>query len=208
MLRVANLCSELTCRNGILTAFWQNATKALFNRNQEPKEKVMFNELLSKISVSGQLGLLETSHGLESNRSLNPVLPFPFKIQNPKSLENFKLFLSVLAARHCFALNDFIIIVVKTCVMACPGIMNDQSHNLAILEPSASLACHLLHFLFTSAPRPLIFRNSSFDQRMLAASFRSLCFNSFLLVLKGLFLLSKPVVPLEDGIRRLFQSMI
>ena len=51
MLRVANLCSELTCRNGILTAFWQNATKALFNRNQEPKEKVMFNELLAKINV-------------------------------------------------------------------------------------------------------------------------------------------------------------
>lgn len=71
--------------------------------------------------------------------------------------------------------------------------MADQSHNFAILEPSAWLACHILQYLFTSSPRPLIYRHTTFDQRMLTASFLlTLPFNSFLLVLKGLFLLSDP----------------
>ena len=72
--------------------------------------------------------------------------------------------------------------------------MADQSHNFAILEPSAWLACHILQYLFTSAPRTLIYRHTTFDQRMLTASFLlTLPFNSFLLVLKGLFLLSNPI---------------
>ncbi len=71
--------------------------------------------------------------------------------------------------------------------------MADQSHNFAILEPSAWLACHILQYLFTSSPRPLIYRHTTCDQRMLTASFlMCLPFNSFLLVLKGLFLLSDP----------------
>jgi hypothetical protein len=93
MLRVANLCAELSNRNNILIIFWQNASKALYHRNTElTREKIMFNELLNKINI-----------------------------QNSKSRENFKLFLSILAARHCLILNEFIIMVVKTCVMACPG---------------------------------------------------------------------------------------
>lgn len=70
--------------------------------------------------------------------------------------------------------------------------MADQSHNFSILEPSAWLACHILQYLFTSSPKPLVYRHTTFDRRMLTASFRSICFNSFLLVLKGLFLLSNP----------------
>ena len=93
MLRVANLCAELSNRNNIFIGFWQNASRALYHRNTElTREKIMFNELLSKINI-----------------------------QNNKSRENFKLFLSILAARHCLILNEFIIMVVKTCVMACPG---------------------------------------------------------------------------------------
>lgn len=69
--------------------------------------------------------------------------------------------------------------------------MADQSHNFSILEPSAWLACHILQYLYTSSPRSLIYRATTFDQRMLTASFlMTLPFNSFLLVLKGLFLLS------------------
>jgi len=71
--------------------------------------------------------------------------------------------------------------------------MADQSHNFSILEPSAWLACHILQYLFTSAPKALVYRHTTLDRRMLTASFRSICFNSFLLVLKGLFLLSNPV---------------
>ena len=70
--------------------------------------------------------------------------------------------------------------------------MADQSHNFSILEPSAWLACHILQYLFTSAPKTLVYRHTTSDRRMLIASFRSICFNSFLLVLKGLFLLSNP----------------
>jgi hypothetical protein len=52
MLRVANLCSELTSRNNILMTFWQNAAKALHHRNTEQsREKLMFSELLGKINV-------------------------------------------------------------------------------------------------------------------------------------------------------------
>jgi hypothetical protein len=71
-------------------------------------------------------------------------------------------------------------------------VTNDQSHNIASLEPSASLACHIIQYLFTSSPRPLLYRRSTTDQRMITASFRCICFNTFLLVLKCLFLLSEP----------------
>lgn len=163
-IRMANLCAELSNRNNLLITFWQQASKALYHRNTEmPRERSMFNELPSKINI-----------------------------QNKRSRENFKLFLSILAARNCLILNEFIIMVVKTCVMACPGIMADQSHNFSILEPSAWLACHILQYLFTSAPKPCVYCNTTFDRRMLAASFRSISFNSFLLVLKGIFLLSHP----------------
>jgi hypothetical protein len=47
--------------------------------------------------------------------------------------------------------------------------------------------------LITSTPKALVFRHTAPDRRILAANFRSICFNSFLLVLKGLFLLSNPV---------------
>ena len=50
MLRVANLCAELTSRNQILTVLWQHASKALFHRNSE-KEKIYFTELSNKINV-------------------------------------------------------------------------------------------------------------------------------------------------------------
>jgi hypothetical protein len=164
MLRVANLCAELTSRSSILIAFWHNATKVLHQRNTEPtRERAMFSELLNKINI-----------------------------QIPCCKENFKLFLSILASRHCLILNELIIMVVKTCVMACPGITSDQSHNYTLLEPSASLACHIIQYLFTSAPKPLVYRRSTYDQRMITASLRSICFNSFLLVLKCLFLLSEP----------------
>ena len=164
MLRVANLCAELTSRCNVLITFWHNASKALHQRNTEPtREKAMFSELLNKINI-----------------------------QIPRCKENFKLFLSILAARHCLILNDLIVMVVKTCVIACPGITPDQCQNLALLEPSASLACHIIQYLFTSAPKPLVYRRSSYDQRMITASFRCLCFNKFLLVLKCLFLLSEP----------------
>ena len=53
MLRVANLCAELSNRNNILIKFWQNASQALYHRNTEqPREKIMFNELLNKIKVN------------------------------------------------------------------------------------------------------------------------------------------------------------
>lgn len=71
--------------------------------------------------------------------------------------------------------------------------MVDQSHNFSVLEPSAWLACHILQYLITSTPKALVFRHTALDRRILAANFRSICFNSFLLVLKGLFLLSNPV---------------
>jgi len=91
MLRVANLCAELTSRCNILIAFWHNASKALHQRNTEPtREKAMFSELLNKINI-----------------------------QIPRCKENFKLFLSILAARHCLILNDLIVMVVKTCVKTC-----------------------------------------------------------------------------------------
>lgn len=90
---MANLCAELSNRNNVLIAFWQQASKALYHRNTEmPRERSMFNELPAKINI-----------------------------QNARSRENFKLFLSILAARNCLILNEFIIMVVKTCVMACPG---------------------------------------------------------------------------------------
>lgn len=93
MLRVANLCAELSNRNSLFISFWQNASKALYHRNTDlTREKTTFNELLNKINI-----------------------------QNARSRENFKIFLSVLTARHCLILNEFIIMVVKTCVMACPG---------------------------------------------------------------------------------------
>ena len=93
MLRVANLCAELSNRNNILITFWQRASHALYHRNTEiTRDKTMFNELLDKIDI-----------------------------QNHRCRENFKLFLSILVARHCLILNEFIIMVVKTCVMACPG---------------------------------------------------------------------------------------
>ncbi len=116
---------------------------------------------------------------------------FYFKIQNPRCKENFKLFLCTLTSRHCLILNDFVIMVVKTVVMACPNITNDQSINTTILEPSASLACQILHYLFTSAPKLLVYRRTSSDQRMITASLRnhSFIFSSFLIVLKCLFLL-------------------
>ncbi len=95
MLRVANLCAELSNRNNVFISFWQNASKALYHRNTDlTREKTTFNELLNKINI-----------------------------QNSRSRENFKIFLSILTARHCLILNDFIIMVVKTCVMACPGSM-------------------------------------------------------------------------------------
>ena len=54
MLRVVNLCAELTCRCSILASFWQAACKALHHRNSEPtrgNERPWFNELLNKINV-------------------------------------------------------------------------------------------------------------------------------------------------------------
>jgi len=52
MLRVANLCAELSNRNNILITFWTNASKALYHRNTEiSREKTMFYELLNKINV-------------------------------------------------------------------------------------------------------------------------------------------------------------
>ncbi len=92
MLRVANLSAELSNRNNYFITFWQRASLALYHRNTEHRDRTMFNELLNKINI-----------------------------QNHRSKENFKLFLSILAARHCLILNEFIIMVVKTCVMACPG---------------------------------------------------------------------------------------
>ena len=89
-------------------------------------------------------------------------------------------------------LNEFIIMVVKTCVMACPNISSDLSQNSTILEPSASLACHILQYLFTSAPRALIYRRTTPEQRMVTATLRNICFSTFLIVLKCLFLLSEP----------------
>ena len=73
--------------------------------------------------------------------------------------------------------------------------MVDQSQNMSMLEPSAWLGCHMLQYLFTSSPRPLFFRHLTADQRMLLASFRTLPFNTFLLVLKGLFLISNKETP-------------
>ncbi len=163
MLRLANLCAELSCRLNILIPLWHSALRTLLHRDAEPtKEKtILFRELLNKINI-----------------------------QNPKCKENFKLFLSIMASRHCLLMTEFIINVVKTCVMAVPGITSDQSHDYTILEPTAWLACHILHYLFTSSPKSLVYRRLTSDQRMVTANFRSICFSTFLLVLKGLFLLS------------------
>jgi hypothetical protein len=161
MLRVANLCAELTSRHVVLVTYLQYAIKAL-HRNTEANKDKLFVELPSKINLS-----------------------------NARCKENFKLFLGMLAARHCVILNEFIITVVKTCVMACPNISNDISQNSATLEPVASLACHVLQYLFTSAPRPLVYRRTTPEQRLLTASLRNICFSTFLIVLKCLFLLSK-----------------
>jgi len=50
MLRVANLCAELSNRNKILITFWTNASKAVYHRNTEiSREKTIFYELLNKI---------------------------------------------------------------------------------------------------------------------------------------------------------------
>lgn len=70
-------------------------------------------------------------------------------------------------------------------------VTSDQSQNHVILEPSASLACHIIHYLFTSGPRALVYKKSTYDQRLITSTFRSICFNTFLLVLKCLFLMSK-----------------
>lgn len=76
-------------------------------------------------------------------------------------------------------------------------VTNDQSQNIVFLEPSASLACHIIQYLFTSSPKPLVYRRSTTDQRMITASFRCIVFNTFLLVLKCLFLLSNSLSKLQ-----------
>lgn len=69
-------------------------------------------------------------------------------------------------------------------------VTKEETQNNPMLEPSASLACHILHYLFTSAPKPLVYRRVSADQRMITATFRLIGFSTFLLALKCLFLLS------------------
>ncbi len=59
------------------------------------------------------------------------------------------------------------------------------------MESCALFACQVIKFLCTSSPKTLQFRATSFSQRLLIANFRSMNFNTFLLILKGLFLLSK-----------------
>lgn len=93
MLRVANLCAELTSRNQVLMPFWNQAAKSLHHRAADsPRDRVSFNDYFTKIPI-----------------------------QTQKCKENFKTFLAILASRHCIVLNELIIMVVRVCVMACPG---------------------------------------------------------------------------------------
>lgn len=73
-------------------------------------------------------------------------------------------------------------------------VTSDQPQNNPLLEPSALLACHILHYLFTSAPKPLVYQRTTTDRRMITATFRYIGFSTFLLALKCLFLLSKRLV--------------
>jgi hypothetical protein len=50
MLRVANLCAELTSRNIVFVTFWQYAVKAL-HRNTEANKDKLFIELSNRINV-------------------------------------------------------------------------------------------------------------------------------------------------------------
>lgn len=74
--------------------------------------------------------------------------------------------------------------------MASPKMSSDYAQNSQISDPSANFSCRIIQYMFTSTPKPLHYRPSSYVQRLLASNARLLSFNTFLLVLKGLFLLS------------------
>lgn len=112
------------------------------------------------------------------------------QIHQPQIEENFKLFCCTLVALSSVNLNDFTVHVVRVCVMASPKMSADHAQNSQITEPTAHFSCHIIQYMFTSSPKPLSYRPSSYVQRLLASNARLLSFNTFLLVLKGLFLLS------------------
>jgi hypothetical protein len=72
----------------------------------------------------------------------------------------------------------------------------DNTKNISTVESCALFACQIIKYLFTSASKPLHFRQTSYAQRLLLANCRFVNFTTFLLILKGLFLLSKPRGPL------------
>ena len=164
LVRVAMLCAELTARCHVLVGYWHNAAKALHHRSTD-----------AAMAAAGSTPGAGANNATNNAKQVNMYSELIAKcnVQTPRAKHNYKLFLCMLAARHCLVLNELIIMVVRICVMACPNITPDQSHNFAQLEPSASLACHIIHYLFTGAPRPLAYRRCTNEQRMLTASLRT-----------------------------------
>jgi hypothetical protein len=119
-MRVSNLCAEMTSRLFYLMHLWHNAIKALCHRSNDPKEKTMFSELVAKINVSPILCLKTirvTSH--RSHKFLEYIISL-FQIQKTSVQENFQIFFCSLAALNCLVLQEFTILIVRTCVLASP----------------------------------------------------------------------------------------
>lgn len=53
MLRVANLCAELTSRNHVFLPLWHQAAKSLHHRNMDSsRDRISFNDYFTKIPVT------------------------------------------------------------------------------------------------------------------------------------------------------------
>lgn len=121
MLRVANLCAELTSRNHVFLPLWHQAAKSLHHRNMDSsRDRISFNDYFTKIPVAHFCLVLIFKITIFYFLSIS-IYIFFYQIQTQKCRENFKTFLSILASRHCIVLNELIILVVRICVMACPG---------------------------------------------------------------------------------------
>lgn len=167
VLRIAYLCSEVTNKFYLLIQLWTNAFKAVCQRpDPNQREKLMYFDLAAKINMSD------------------------IRVQ-----ENLKLFCSHLVALNCVNLNDLTIVIVKSCVMAANKSSNEtsssNSSSFNTNDSTALFSCQMIQHLYTTSPKPLIYRPSTYVHRLLVSNSRLMNFNNtFLLVLKGLFVLS------------------
>lgn len=170
LIRLANLSCELTSRCLILVPLWNIALKMLVHDDCHGSQ----NQSSSESSRDKSAGMF---HELKNRIDLSDV----------KIRESFKLFLCTLASRHSLFLTDFYLSIIKVYV----AISVQQPDSMS--DPAALLGIDIVQYLFTSSFKPLTYKRILPDNRVALCSLRfHIQFNTFLIILKGLYLIGEP----------------